>query len=361
MSSRLLRSFVLISLAVCVLQAQGLSQARPPLAIALMTDSEVATTKASDKNPQDPWIGLNRGIFAFNSAIDRNALRPLAVAYRSLTWSGLRRGLSNAFSNLQEPENALWNLLQGKVWKALVCVFRFVINSTIGLGGFLDPAAEIGLRPAPEDFGQTLGVWGLSPGAYTVIPFLGPSSLRDSFGLLGDYGVRYYLTPTQGIQRKNWVFILSLLSTRANLLGVDELAESYETQRDAWLSRREYLVRDGMIELQPLGEEEEELLDFLDEFDEEEFDELEDDIDEDAGQTGEDSQVFVPTRQRISHISLPVQLLTIERRLQLLYSEIGLEVRLRMAMPLESIYGLGQRPTKSAEILVDHQARIWQS
>lgn len=134
----------------------------------------------------DPWEGFNRGVYKFNYGFDKYVFLPIVRGYEFITPEPARKGITNFFSNLFEIRNFINNLLQGKAEGCVNSVFRFAFNSTLGLGGLLDPATEMGFPEWKEDFGQTLGVWGVGPGPYLVLPLLGPSTLRDTGGLAVD-------------------------------------------------------------------------------------------------------------------------------------------------------------------------------
>ena len=130
----------------------------------------------------DPLEGLNRGIFAFNEAVDRALLKPLAIAYKTALPSPVRTGVDNVFGNVGDAWSAVNHLLQGKVKTSLEMTVRVTTNTVFGIGGLFDLASDAGLERQSEDFGQTLGKWGLGPGPYLVLPFYGASSLRDAAG-----------------------------------------------------------------------------------------------------------------------------------------------------------------------------------
>ena len=130
----------------------------------------------------DPWEGFNRKMFAFNDTFDRALIVPTAKAYRAVTHKKQRKGIRNFFANLQAPVTLFNDLMQGEFGRAGDTLGRFMINSTVGFGGMGDPAERLGLAPHSEDFGQTLAVWGLDSGPFLVLPFFGPSTLRDGFG-----------------------------------------------------------------------------------------------------------------------------------------------------------------------------------
>ncbi len=203
------------------------------------------------ENPADPWEGFNRNVHAFNSTLDRAVAKPVAEAYVEWTPELVRKGVSNAVDNLGEPSNALNNTLQGKVDKGIGSLFRFLVNSTFGIAGLFDVAGEIGLAAAPEDFGQTLGVWGVGQGPYLELPLLGPSTVRD----VTRYPVRWAAGPmTYVLDDEEWYWSAGLLAlegvdARARLLPLEAMRAStvdeYAAIRDAYLAARENAVRDG--------------------------------------------------------------------------------------------------------------------
>ncbi len=134
----------------------------------------------------DPWEGWNRGVYRFNYGFDKYVFLPLVKGYQFITPEPARQGVTNFFNNLFEIRNFANNLLQGKIEGSVNTVFRFAFNTTLGLGGLLDPATDMGFPEWREDFGQTLGVWGAGPGPYFVLPILGPSTIRDTSGLVVD-------------------------------------------------------------------------------------------------------------------------------------------------------------------------------
>jgi len=139
----------------------------------------------------DPWEPMNRGIYNFNARFDRAIFLPTVRGYRAVTPDIVEKGVSNFFSNLGEVSNLVNNLLQLRMKSSAITLWRFVVNSTVGVGGLWDPAAKFGAYEQREDFGQTLGYWGVGSGPYVVLPFFGPSSLRDATGLGLDYAVEY--------------------------------------------------------------------------------------------------------------------------------------------------------------------------
>ena len=206
---------------------------------------------ASTNNPRDPLEPMNRVIYKVNDGLDKVVMKPVATVYKTVIPQFARTGVTNFFNNLYDVLTALNNLLQGKVGDAVSDVGRIAINSTVGLAGLIDVATEVGLEKHKEDFGQTLGRWGINSGPYLQIPFFGPSSFRDGVGSMVDFK----LDPIRWIWRdhvatRNSVWGLYVINLRANLLDstkiLDEAAlDPYEFQRDAYLQRRRNLVYDG--------------------------------------------------------------------------------------------------------------------
>ena len=225
------------------------SKGLPLLLVALLASGGCASTQtAENTNPDDPWEGFNRKVFAFNDVLDRYALKPVARGYRTLTPDPVETGVGNFFSNLGEVRTALNSVLQGKPANAGLATSRFLINSTVGIGGLLDYATLMEVTADKEDFGQTLAVWGWDDSRYLVLPFLGPSTLRDTTGLPADiaaYPVTYVEDDTVRIS----LTALSLIDTRAGLLDQEELirGDRYRFIRDAYLQSRQFEVSDGEL------------------------------------------------------------------------------------------------------------------
>jgi phospholipid-binding lipoprotein MlaA len=220
------------------------------LAAAMLLAPLAAGAQERERNPADPWEGVNRRIFIFNDYADRYLLRPVAKGYDRVTPDPLQQGITNVFNNLGEVSNLVNNLLQGKVVASANNGGRFLINSTVGILGIFDIAARWGMQPNDEDFGQTLGRWGVGPGPYLVVPLLGPRTLRDAFAGAAES----YTDPvSQGVDHiptRNQVTALRVVDLRAQLLAADELmtGDRYIFLRDAYLQRRHFLVNDGEIE-----------------------------------------------------------------------------------------------------------------
>lgn len=193
----------------------------------------------------DPWEKLNRKTHRFNNAVDRTIARPLAKGYVKVVPRPVRLGVSNFFSNLGEPITTLNSLLQGKPKQAAQSLGRFLLNSTLGIGGIFDPASDAKLPRKNEDFGQTLGVWGWKRSRYVELPLFGPRTIRDVFGLVGDAP----LSPIRQVENDKvrlGLQGLQLVNVRAQLLSVDALREGavdeYALFRDSWLQRRNYQI-----------------------------------------------------------------------------------------------------------------------
>ena len=196
----------------------------------------------------DPWMATNQRVFAFNDFFDRLLVRPVATAYSSFLPRFAQQGIGNFFSNLNDINVFVNDVLQLKMDAALSDSGRFLINSTIGLAGLLDVASDLGLQKNEEDFGQTLGYWGVGSGPYVVLPVFGASNVRDSFGFVLDNlfnPIQYQDTaPRAGL------ILMQEIDTRSSLLALEELVggDRYLFFREAYLQRRSYLVNDGVVE-----------------------------------------------------------------------------------------------------------------
>jgi len=209
--------------------------------------------------PGDPLERMNRGTHRFNAAIDRAVLKPVATGYRNGVPRVVRTGIGNVLSNLAFPTTILNDLLQLKLKDAAIDLGRFAINSTLGIGGLLDPASHFGIPRNNEDFGQTLGRWGVPAGPYVVLPLLGPSTLRDAPSILVDAQTDLRVQLDLETEEKLALAALTVLDRRAELLAVDASIQAaydpYAFVRNVWLQRREYQVRDGEVPDDPPPEE----------------------------------------------------------------------------------------------------------
>ena len=201
------------------------------------------------KEINDPFEDLNRDIFAFNEKLDEKILKPTALLYRKVTPQFARTGVSNFFSNLEEIDTTINQVLQGEIKYAFNDAGRFVINTTIGLFGLIDVASKMGLERHEEDFGQTLGVWGISSGPYIMLPFLGPSNPRD----LLSRPISSFLSGTFAMEENDVKFTLvgiDALETRERLLDAETLiiGDKYIFVKDAYVQSREYEINNGSTE-----------------------------------------------------------------------------------------------------------------
>lgn len=211
-------------------------------------------TAPARTSTEDSLEAFNRKVHAFNDAVDRAALRPVAEGYRKITPSPVRSGVSNFFGNASYPITIINQFLQGKFADGGRDTCRFLVNTTLGLAGLIDVASRINLPANDEDFGQTLAVWGVPSGPYLVIPFLGPSTVRDGLGRVPEFyasGLDYleYSWSDYAWEAEWGARGLDVVSSRAELLSVDQTLEraydSYAFMRDAWIQRRDYVVFDG--------------------------------------------------------------------------------------------------------------------
>ena len=203
----------------------------------------------------DPYESMNRGVYAFNEALDEAAIKPAATLYEAITPEFVSLAVSNFFGNLRDIQSALNDLLQGKVPTALEGAMRVTVNSTLGLAGLIDVGTDMGLERRVEDFGQTMGVWGAGSGPYLVLPLLGPSSVRDAFGIAVDMLTDPLLLYTRDTLEYS-AAALRLVDDRAQLLPTDLILgtaaiDEYSYVRDAYLQRRQAQVHDGQV---PEGE-----------------------------------------------------------------------------------------------------------
>ena len=200
--------------------------------------------------PQDPWESWNRGVYKVNDKLDRAVAKPIARTYVRAVPALARTGVSNFLSNLHTTTVMVNDALQGKFGATANDLVRLFLNTTVGLGGLLDPATELGLNKNDEDFGQTLGHWGVRPGPFLELPFFGPSDTRDGPARIVDI----FTGPTHYI-KNNWVsygiYGIGVVDARAGLLPLDETLQKvfdpYAFVRDAYLQRRAYLVSDGKV------------------------------------------------------------------------------------------------------------------
>ncbi len=236
---------------------------------------------AEDEYNADPWEGFNRRVFAFNEVMDKYVAKPLAQGYQYVTPQDVDDSVTNFFNNLGDVLVVVNDLGQLKFGQALSDTGRFLVNSTVGFFGFFDVATHIGLERHEEDFGQTLGYWGVGTGPYLVLPLLGPSTLRDT----GGTGLEFVSGLGSTSIGDNWpkkigIFTVENVDKRADLIASEGLitGDKYIFLRSLYLQRREYLVNDG-VTADDFGD--------FDDFDDEEWDDEEWDEDWDKEESAE--------------------------------------------------------------------------
>lgn len=245
--SRIIRSLVLLVLAVSLAGCQTMKGVGNRL--------ERAVDKAMGSKGQrlDPWESWNRKVFDFNEKLDANVLKPVATAYSEIVPAPIRTGIDNFFGNIGDAWSTVNLLLQGRFKAGVEQGMRFAVNSTIGLAGVLDIATEAGLEKNSQDFGKTLGKWGMGTGAYIVWPVFGPSSVRDSLALPLDWQASPGVVFDDG-SKKVLITVLSGINARANFLRAGNMLEGialdkYTFYRDAYLQRRGDLDDDDEVEV----------------------------------------------------------------------------------------------------------------
>jgi phospholipid-binding lipoprotein MlaA len=213
----------------------------------LLLTAGCAALPPGKRDPSDPWERINRATYRFNDKFDRAIARPVARGYRRLP-QFTQTGVHNFFTNLDYPIVMLNDLLQGQIKPFFNDTGRLLLNTTVGIGGLFDPATPIGLDKNDRDFGQTLGKWGVNKGPYLVIPFLGPSDVRDAFGRAADS----FSTPRAYVHNDYWnygLWLLEVVDLRASLLDATATLENaydpYAVVRSAYLQHRDFKVNGG--------------------------------------------------------------------------------------------------------------------
>lgn len=197
----------------------------------------------------DPLEEINRTTLKINKTLDSAIATPVATFYQKVTPDFIEVGIYNIISNVDDINISLNNILQGKIKEGLSDIARFTVNSTLGLGGFIDVASKMGLQKHNEDFGQTLGFWGVPHGPYIMLPGLGPSSLRDTVGMIPDA----FLSPRILLNHEPTIYslkFLDLIDTRARYLGLENIVigDEYLFIKDAYYQNREFDTLDGEVE-----------------------------------------------------------------------------------------------------------------
>jgi len=222
--------------------------ARGLLALGCVALTAGCASNSTSKDPSDPWEGTNRAFYNFNDAIDRNFFTPVAKGYVKVTPQPVRSGVTKFFDNVGYINVIANDLLQGKLGDFASDTGRFVVNSTVGIGGLFDPATSLGMPAHDEDLGQTLGVWGAGEGRYLVLPLMGPSSLRDVPGVGTSIALSplTYLNPIVTIP----LGVVNAVNARANLLEASSIRDQaaldpYTFVREAYRQQREFKIYDG--------------------------------------------------------------------------------------------------------------------
>ena len=203
-------------------------------------------------NPSDPLEPFNRAVFGFNEGVDRAVLKPVATVYRDVTPQPVRTGVTSFFGNISDVWAIVNNLLQGKGEYAADSLARVTTNTLWGLGGIFDVATEMKIPKHSEDFGQTLGVWGVGSGPYLVLPLLGPSTVRDTAGLVVDSQLDL-VTQASNVRVRNSLTTLRVVNVRANLLGAGDVLDQaaldkYSFTREIYQQRRTSLIGNAPAE-----------------------------------------------------------------------------------------------------------------
>jgi phospholipid-binding lipoprotein MlaA len=226
-----------------------LSPLRAAVAVLIALLAAGCASTPGRTTPDDRWEGFNRGVYKFNDTVDRAALKPVAKGYRKITPHWLRVGIGNFLGNLEYPATAANQFLQGKAKMGFRDTGRFLLNTTLGIGGLFDVATAVGLEANDEDLGQTLAVWGVGSGPYLNLPLFGPSTLRDAPSRIVDFffdPLTYADVPWEAIWGER---VLDVVHSRSELLPLEPTLEKtydpYAFIRDSWVQRREYAIFDG--------------------------------------------------------------------------------------------------------------------
>ena len=219
----------------------------------VLSASLAVSAKDAFSSDEDPLEPINRAIFAFNEAVDDTVLEPVAKGYRAITPDPVEHSVSNFFNNLGEINTIVNSTLQMKLDKTVSSTSRFVINSTVGIFGLFDVASSFGIERHREDFGQTLGHYGVPAGPYLVLPFFGPSTFRDAPGFYADIAVEKSISPVHTElhhEERQVIQATNIIDTRANLLQATKILDTaakdkYIFLRESYLQKRAKMVVDG--------------------------------------------------------------------------------------------------------------------
>ena len=230
--------------------------------LVVLCASGCATVPAGDPVDYDPWEKMNRRLYNFNDAVDSVTLKPIAKGYKKVLPEPIRNGITKFGRNLGAPRNSLNNFLQGKPARGFSEIARFVVNTTVGIGGLFDVASASGVEAYPEDFGQTAAVWGIPSGPYVMVPFMGPQTLRDLALMPADIELDVlHHVDESSVRDRLWV--LRTIDLRHRVLALEDLLQDskdpYVTLRESYLQNRTFEIYDGNP---PIEEDD----DFYDEF-----------------------------------------------------------------------------------------------
>ncbi len=228
----------------CLTQKASRTAGVIALSVALISSPALA----EESHDADPWEGFNRTMFSFNEGLDRAIVKPVTQGYRIIMPDFAEQGVHNFFENIGDVKTFVNNVLQGKPKEASEDLGRVIVNTTVGIGGLFDVATVFGIPKHDEDFGQTLGTWGVESGPYLVLPLFGPSSVRDGVGRIPDMMV----DPVQQVgddDTRLGLQVLRVIDTRAQFLDAEGVirGDRYTFIRDAYLQRREFEVNDGQV------------------------------------------------------------------------------------------------------------------
>ena len=261
--SKVSQKFILSILVVLSLTA--CSQNKTTHSAGSVASIDRVTSEDNVTGNVDSLEKFNRSIYSFNVGLDKYFIKPIAKGYKGVTPEFVNTSVTNFISNLGDVGNAVNNLLQFKVFDAINDTERFVVNSTFGFAGLLDVASAAGLEKHNEDFGQTLARWGVGSGPYIMLPFFGPSTIRDA---VGQFTIDRLIDVTDNSDESLYYLALVIIDKRADFLNQEKAFENisndqYIAIRDAWLQRREYLISDG----KPEGDSASDLIDQLERLD----------------------------------------------------------------------------------------------
>ncbi|MCG8324571.1 MAG: VacJ family lipoprotein [Thiotrichales bacterium] len=226
-----------------------------PLLVILFVSLLTACATTGSGDPRDPWEGFNRSVYKFNETLDGVLFDPISKVYKVITPEIIDTGITNMFSNLGDISVIANDILQFKFSQAMSDLARFIFNSTLGLLGFFDVSTQMGFEKHNEDFGQTLATWGMGPGPFLMVPFFGPSTVRDATGFAVDAGLLnpvFYIEDEltrAGLLTLNYVDFKADLTSAVNLLEEAAL-DKYEFLKNAYFEKRENLINDGEIVLE---------------------------------------------------------------------------------------------------------------